>query len=81
MKQFETREECLAWIDTLSFQQIRNTLADYIMEQPTEKILITLPQLEKFFKVRGLRIENGTVTEEVRGKFSVGRGGRKDSSM
>lgn len=78
MKQFETREECLAWIDTLTFQQLRSMLADFIMDKPTDKILITLPQLEKFFKVRGLRIENGTVTEEVRGKFSVGRGGRKE---
>lgn len=78
MKQFETREECLEWIDTLPFQQLRSMLADFIMEKPTDKILITLPQLEKFFKVRGLRIENGSVTEEVRGKFSVGRGGRKD---
>lgn len=78
MKQFENRQECLAWIDTLSFKQIRNMLADYVMEGPVEKVLITLPQLEKFFKVRGLRIENGTVTEEVRGKFSVGRGGRKE---
>lgn len=78
MKQFETREECLAWIDTLTFQQLRSMLTDFIMDKPTDKILITLPQLEKFFKVRGLRIENGTVTEEVRGKFSVGRGGRKE---
>lgn len=78
MKQFETMEECLAYIDTLPFQQVRNMLADYIMGEQVEKVLITLPQLEKFFKVRGLRIENGMVQEEVRGKFSVGRGGRKE---
>lgn len=78
MKQFETREECLEWIDTLSFQQVRTMLADYVMGEQVDKVLITLPQLERFFKVRGLRIENGTVQEEVRGKFSVGRGGRKE---
>lgn len=68
----------MAWIDTLSFQEVRSQLADYIMGEQVDRVLITLPQLEKFFKVRGLRIENGTVQEEVRGKFSVGRGGRKD---
>ena len=78
MKQFENKDECLAWIDTLSFQQIRSMLADYVMSEQVDKVLITLPQLEKFFKVRGLRVENGMVQEEVRGKFSVGRGGRKD---
>lgn len=78
MKQFSNREECLEWIDTLSFQQIRSMLADYVMGEQVDRVLITLPQLEKFFKVRGLRVENGTVQEEVRGKFSVGRGGRKE---
>lgn len=78
MKSFETREQALEYIDTLPFQQVRNMLADYLTGGSVDKILITLPQLEKFFKVRGLRIENGVVSEEVRGKFSVGRGGRKD---
>jgi len=68
----------MEWIDTLSFQQVRTMLADYVMSEQVDKVLITLPQLERFFKVRGLRIENGTVQEEVRGKFSVGRGGRKE---
>lgn len=78
MKQFDTREQALEYIDTLPFIQVKNMLADYLITDSVDKVLITLPQLEKFFKVRGLRIENGVVQEEVRGKFSVGRGGRKD---
>ena len=69
------------WIDTLSFQQIRNTLADYIMKENVDKVPITFHQLEKFFKVRGLRIKDGTMTEETRGQFSKRREERKEDDL
>lgn len=78
MKTFENREEALAYIDTLPFNQVREMLATCLIEQQIDKVTITLEQAQRFFKIRGLRAVEGGFIEENRGKDSVGRGGRKE---
>lgn len=55
MKSFENREQALEYVQSLSITQVMNLCADLIMETQTPKIFLTQQQLEKFFKVQGLR--------------------------
>lgn len=55
MKTFENREQALEYVQSLSITQVMNLCADLIMETQTPKIFLTQQQLEKFFKVQGLR--------------------------
>lgn len=77
-KSFESREQALEWIDTLSLSESREILATLLMEKNTDKVLVTIEQLQSFFKIRGLRPTSEGFIVENRGKFSVGRGGRKE---
>lgn len=66
-KHFDSKEQALAFIDTLSYANIRNWLADFLLEdeEPMPPIRITRGQFEKYFKIIG---EKADGTPEQRGK-------------
>ena len=64
-KHFESREECLAFIDTLTLSHIKNWLASFLMEDMPERMIITEEQFKAFFKIRGINEEG---KEERRGR-------------
>lgn len=55
MKTFENREQCAEYVQSLNIAQLMNLCVDLLMESQTPKIFLTQAQLEKFFKVQGLR--------------------------
>lgn len=74
-----SKEQAEAFVDNLSMAASRDLLVELLVErQGEQKILITQEQLHRYFKVRGLKATEDGFVEENRGKFSVGRGGRKD---
>lgn len=63
---FKTKEDCIAYIDSLSMAQIKKWLVYFFMEQPrTPKIVMTEEQFNAIFKIKG-RTEKGEV--ETRGR-------------
>ncbi len=66
MKKFETREQCLEYVQGLSVGQLTSLAVDLLMRQErAEKVFLTQEQFEAFFKVQGLR-----AIPETRGRKS-----------
>lgn len=72
MKRFDTREQCVEYVQSLSIGQLMDLCVDLIMQQSVDKVYLTPEQFSQFFKVRGLRLERETrgrnsknVTEEI----------------
>lgn len=74
-KHFDSRDEALAFIDTLSYANIRNWLADFLCDDEitTPPVRISRAQFEKFFKIIG---EKADGTPEQRGR--LGRPKKED---
>lgn len=62
VKRFNTKEEALEFVDSLPMNTIRYMLADYLMEGPRERIVVTQEQFNAFFKIRGVREDGGMET-------------------
>lgn len=69
-KKFFDKEAALNYIDTLPMSTIRTMLAEYLVDNQAEKIIITEEQFRQFFKIRGVSYDPQTGEEkrETRGR-------------
>lgn len=51
-KKFNSLEECEAFVDNLSYANMRNWLISFLMEDSAEKVILTKSQFEAFFRIR-----------------------------
>lgn len=71
LKKGLTENEMRAEIYKYPLNEIVDTLLDYMMNEPEDvnKIIITQEQFDKYFKIRGLRVDgDGQILAERRGR-------------